>query len=78
VSALSTPVPFKGGMLAAFPAMPDFPLLISTGSGTISIGGTMPAGVNGIGLELFFQYVIPDAAAVQGFALSNALKADVP
>jgi hypothetical protein len=78
VATMSTPTPFKGGVVVAVPVLPDMPALLLTGAGTISIGGTMPAGANGIGLELFFQYVIPDAAAVQGFALSNALKADVP
>ena len=30
------------------------------------------------GLSLYFQCVIPDAAAVCGAAMSNALRADVP
>ncbi len=78
LSITSTPVPFKGGMLAAFPPLSGFPLLLSTGAGTLSLPATMPSGTSGLGLELFLQYAIADAAAVKGVALSNALKGDVP
>ncbi len=38
----------------------------------------MPPGANGLGLQLFLQYAIADAAAVSGVALSNAIRGDVP
>ncbi|MBC7898052.1 MAG: VCBS repeat-containing protein [Cytophagaceae bacterium] len=78
VSVVSVPVPFHGGTISAFPPLPGFPLVLPTGAGSIPLALTIPAGVNGVGLHLFFQYAIPDAAAVEGYALSNALEAAVP
>jgi hypothetical protein len=78
VSVVSIPVNFHGGQVAAFPTLPGFPLVLPTGAGSLSLPAIMPVGANGVGLDLFFQYVIPDAAAIDGFALSNTLKGDVP
>ncbi len=72
----STPVPFKGGTLLPFPF--TIPLVLPTSAtGTLSIPFTMPMGVPP-GVELWMQWAIVDAAAVQGYALSNALRATTP
>jgi len=77
VSLSSTPTPFKGGTLATVP------VLIALGFSTLgSPGGvtlpwnSVPAGLSGA--SLYFQCGIQDAGAMQGVALSNALRADVP
>jgi len=76
VAVTSVPVPFLGGTLAAFPPVLTLPLMTSP-LGSISL--TVPSWPQGLsGADLYFQYAILDAAAVQGVALSNALKADVP
>jgi hypothetical protein len=72
----STPVPFKGGTLMPFPFLG--PIFVPTGgSGAVPLAFTMPPGVPG-GTQLWVQWVIQDGAAVAGFALSNALRGDVP
>ncbi len=78
VSIASVPVPFKGGTLAAFPTLTGEPIILPTLGGTLSIPSTMPLGVNGLGVSLYFQYVIADAAGPKGFSLSNTLKGLVP
>ena len=45
--------------------------------GRIALEFHWPPGIPG-GTSIVFQYAILDAAAVQGAALSNALRADVP
>lgn len=72
----SNPVPFKGGTLKPVP----FLALLNppTGAmGTISIPFVMPAGVPA-GTELWLQWAIQDAAAINGVALSNAIKGVTP
>ncbi len=79
LSLSSSPVPFKGGQLAAFPWLAGFPVTLATGSaGTLSLPGVMPAGANGLGFQVHFQAAIADAAAPKGVALSNLLRGDVP
>jgi len=78
VSTLSFPQPFKGGMLAAFPFLSGFPIVLPTGAGSIAIPSIMPPGVNGLGVSLYFQYVIVDAAGPNGYSLSNTLRGQVP
>jgi len=69
-------IPFKGGTLKPFPFFS--PVIIPTNaSGAISIPFTMPAGVPS-GTNLVLQWAIQDAAAVQGIALSNAVKGVTP
>ncbi len=69
-------VPFAGGIW-----VPDLTLLIAglpiDGDGQLSVGGVWPAGVPA-GVDVFFQYWIPDAAALAGFAGSNAMRATTP
>jgi hypothetical protein len=77
VSLSSSPVPFKGGTLVAFP--PNLQFVLATDAvGEATVGwGSWPDSLPST-LELFFQYIIADAAAPQGFALSNALVGTVP
>lgn len=76
VAASSNPVPFKGGMLAPVPFLP--PVFASTSpTGTLLFGFTTPGGLPSGG-EIWMQWGIVDAAAVQGVALSNAVKGLVP
>lgn len=71
------PAPFKGGTLVPLPALLIVPL-VTNASGAIPLAwASWPAGAPP-GLELDFQYVIPDAAAPKGMALSNALRAIMP
>jgi len=71
------PAPFKGGTLVPLPAALILPLGTNA-SGAISLSWpAWPAGAPP-GVELDFQYVIPDAAAPKGMALSNALRAITP
>jgi len=75
----SSPVPFKGGQLAAFPWLAGFPIaLVSGPGGTLTLPAVLPAGANGLGVQLHFQEAVADAAAVQGVALSNLLRGAVP
>jgi hypothetical protein len=75
-SLSSTPVPFKGGTLKAFPFLP--PIILGTDPlGELSLPFILPP-IAPSGLELFVQHVIQDPAAVNGFALSNAVKGTVP
>ena len=76
VAFSSSPVPFKGGTLAAFPIALEI-VLSTDGSGTIALPFTWPTGIPS-GTALYFQYGIQDAAAVHGSALSNCEKAVTP
>jgi hypothetical protein len=78
MSLTSSPFAWKGGVLVAFPPLPPFPLTLPTGTGTIGLASALPFGINGLGLELFFQYAVVDAAAVQGWAFSNTVNGNVP
>ncbi len=67
--------PFKGGVFV--PA----PFLINAGiptdaTGDLVLTGPWPTGASGI--VLFLQFVIADPAAVKNFALSNAVRAEIP
>ncbi len=68
--------PFKGGTL-----VPNLNFLINLPptdiTGALSISAPWPAGVPAC-IDLYFQYVIPDAAAVKGFSLSNAVHVRTP
>jgi len=77
VSVTSTPVPFKGGTLLAFPWVIS-PIFQDTSlDGGISLPFTMPPGLPS-SATLWFQYGIQDAAAVAGIALSNAIVGTTP
>jgi hypothetical protein len=77
VALSSSPVPFKGGTLAAFPFSAT--LFFSTdGTGGIPLAWVnWPAGLP-TGTTLVFQYAIADVAAVQGASLSNAVQGTTP
>lgn len=77
IALSSTPVPFKGGTLLAFPFL-GRPAVHTTGpAGDISIPFVMPAGVP-TRSELWFQWAIHDDASIHGAALSNAIKGVTP
>ncbi len=76
-SLSSTPTPFKGGTLLPVPIALQLTLSTGGSPGSIPLGwSSWPAGLSGA--SLYFQYAIADALAVQGVALSNALRADLP
>ncbi len=73
----SNPVPFKGGTLVPNPFF-DPVVFVVPGSGAIPLPiASFPKGLP-CGTQIYFQYVIQDADAVAGFALSNALRARTP
>jgi len=76
LSLASTPAPFKGGTLSAFP----FTLLrfvTTNGAGGFTLPFAMPPGVPST-TQLWVQVAIQDTAAVSGVALSNALRGTTP
>jgi len=77
ISLANTPTPFKGGTLAAVPFLAQFSFGTTGSPGSIVLPwASWPAGLSGT--SFYFQYGIQDGAAVQGAALSNLLRADVP
>jgi hypothetical protein len=72
----STPIPFEGGTLCAFPIVADIPFTTNAGGGIRIAWTSWNAGLSGTTLVL--QYGVLDPAAVFGVALSNAVQADVP
>jgi hypothetical protein len=75
VSLVGTPVPFKGGVLKTTPVLLQVDLA-TNGVGAIALPFVWPLGANP--LTFYVQVAIADAAAIQGVALSNALRADAP
>jgi len=76
VGLSNAPTPFKGGMLVPVPALVS--LALATGpSGSIALPFAWPAGLPSA-FNLYYQFALPDAGAVQGVALSNALKSTTP
>lgn len=72
----NTAIPFHGGTLVAFPVA--FSAFVATSpSGTIQLPYAFPPGVPP-GVVMTIQYLIDDAAAVQGIALSNGVQATTP
>jgi spore coat protein A len=76
LSLASAPVPFKGGTLVANPLLLTVSLSTNA-SGALLLPFTWPSGLPS-GTSIWFQYAVKDAAAVQGVALSNGLKATTP
>lgn len=72
----SSPVPFKGGTLAAFPFASSVSLNTDA-SGALPLAFGWPSGVAS-GSVLVVQYGIADAGAPLGVALSNALLGTTP
>lgn len=71
----STPVPFKGGTLVAFPFLIQLSLFTSP-TGMVPLPFAMPPGLSGAGLV--FQYAIQDSGASNGVAFSNGAQGMVP
>jgi hypothetical protein len=67
--------PFKGGTLVPVPLLINGPLPTG-GAGQLVLAGNWPGAPTGV--ALYLQFIIQDIAAVQKFALSNALKATMP
>ena len=72
---LSSGVPFKGGYLKAVPVAAQIGR-ITDGLGQIVLSAQTPPLPSGTVIGL--QWVIPDAAAMHGVALSNALAVPIP
>jgi hypothetical protein len=70
------PTPFKCGTLIPDPDGLLLVLATDAGGETVLSWTSFPAQLGGLALEL--QYVVLDAGAPCGFALSNALKMTVP
>ncbi|MBL8898655.1 MAG: hypothetical protein JNM84_13545 [Planctomycetes bacterium] len=74
-SLQSTPIPVFGGTLVAFP--PDVTVaLLTDASGYAALSWTWPAPDAPAGAALYLQALLPDGGAPQGFAFSNALRAN--
>ena len=67
----STPVPFKGGTLCAFPFLISVSL-VTGADGTLTLPFLWPAGLTGV--PVYFQVAVSDTGAVNKVALSNALR----
>ncbi len=76
VSMASTPVPFKGGVLVAFPALLLVPFTTQA-DGALPVNFTWQAGVP-TGTQVWFQFLVSDLVAVQKVAQSNAVKGTTP
>ncbi len=77
VSFTTTPVPFKGGVLGAFPIAFQLPVgTFFTGAWTLP-WSAWPSGIPP-GFALYFQTAVSDATAPHGVAISNLLKATQP
>jgi len=76
VGLSNNPTSFKGGTLIPVPILLTVSFTTSP-TGTVALPFTWPTGLPS-GFSTYYQYAIKDAAAVQGVALSNALKATTP
>ena len=72
----NTPTPFKGGTIIPIPQLLVLSFTTSP-TGGIGFPFTWPTGLPSA-FNIYYQYAIKDAAAVQGVALSNALKSTTP
>ena len=77
ISKLSTPTPFKGGVLVPVPPIISF-LLVTNATGALNLSWSSWPSPGPPGATWFFQYAIVDAAAPWGVALSNALRGTQP
>jgi hypothetical protein len=76
VSMASAPLPFKGGLLVAWPALTTVPLLTAP-DGSLGLSFRWPLGLAS-GTSFWCQYLVSDDAAVQHVSLSNAVEATTP
>ena len=72
LSFSSTPVPFKGGVLQAFPPAGDPLILPTSPAGSLHVPFVMVPGIPA-GITLYMQYAISDLGAPKGVAFSNAI-----
>ena len=75
-SLVSTPLPFKGGLLHTVPVLLVLNLSTNTG-GQLHVSAVWPPGLPA-GLDLWVQYGLADAAAMGGASLSNAVRLTTP
>ncbi len=76
----ANPTPFKGGNLVPVPFLDPFIFVTPAGGGPVSLPLPVASFPKDIpcGLELVMQWVIQDAGATAGFALSNAQQIRAP
>ncbi len=77
VSTSSVPAAFAGGILQAWPTVIPLIALSTNGAGSIPITAIAPP-LLPPSIPFYFQYIIADAAASQGVAISNAVRALTP
>ena len=71
-SLIQVGVPFKGGVLQAYPPLAEY--ILTLGPAGLSLpwaswGGALPPGV-----DMYFQIAVKDVAAVKGVSLTNLLR----
>jgi len=71
-SVQSVTVPFKGGVLCAFPPIAQI-TLFTNGAGNIHLPFAWPANIPA-GISIYAQMVILDSVAIQGVAISNLVE----
>ncbi|MCB9898749.1 MAG: VCBS repeat-containing protein [Planctomycetes bacterium] len=76
ISASSTAVPFKGGLLWTFPVAVTLNVFTDAGGQTL-VQFPWPAGIP-TGTQLFWQYAIQDASNPTGLTISNAVRSTTP
>jgi hypothetical protein len=76
VSFGTFPTPFKGGVLFTVPLQLSMPFTTDAG-GAVSLPFSWPVGLPSA-FSMYYQYAVQDAGAVQGVALSNALRSTTP
>jgi hypothetical protein len=76
VSLASVPVPFKGGVFLANPAIFTWASAAQP-NGSILLGFHWPVNIPS-GTSIYFQYAVRDTTATQDVALSNAIRAVTP
>ncbi|MHC5210810.1 MAG: hypothetical protein ACYTG2_08845 [Planctomycetota bacterium] len=76
VALTEIPTPFKGGIIKPVPAFLQINLVTDAG-GEIPLPFLWPDAVPS-GVELYFQYIVQDAAGVLGYSISNAVRAKTP
>ena len=68
--------PFKGGTLVPFPDLVILPLPIS-GAGAVTLAAPWPSGVPA-GFAFYLQFGFKDLGALNGYAVSNAVRVTTP
>jgi hypothetical protein len=71
-SLLEVHVPLKGGFLAAYPPIAEYAIMMGPSGITLpwaAWGSALPPGV-----DMYFQLVIKDPAAVHGASITNLLR----